>query len=69
VNFTNIPATLNKPYTAFPEDFRTLPTVSFVIPSLCHDMHDCPEAEADAWLKKELASSSAHRSSARSRTR
>jgi phosphatidylinositol-3-phosphatase len=54
VNFANIPATANKPYTAFPRDFRKLPTVSFVIPNLCHDMHDCPKAQADAWLRKEF---------------
>jgi phosphatidylinositol-3-phosphatase len=28
-----------------------LPTFSLVIPGLCHDMHDCPVAEGDAWLR------------------
>jgi acid phosphatase len=27
-----------------------LPTFSFVTPNLCHDAHDCPMANADAWL-------------------
>jgi hypothetical protein len=55
VNFSNLPAAANQPYTAFPKDYRKLPTVSFVIPNLCHDMHDCPKAQADAWLKREFA--------------
>ncbi|MFI7545083.1 alkaline phosphatase family protein [Actinoplanes sp. NPDC049599] len=55
VNFSNVPASANRPFTAFPRDYRKLPTVSFVIPDLCHDMHDCPKAVADAWLKKEFA--------------
>jgi hypothetical protein len=55
VNFSNVPAAANQPYTAFPKDYRKLPTVSFVIPNLCHDMHDCPKAQGDAWLKKQFA--------------
>jgi phospholipase C len=27
-----------------------LPDVSFVVPNLCNDMHDCPVATGDAWL-------------------
>lgn len=52
VNFSNVPASANRPLTAFPSDYRKLPTVSFVIPNLCHDMHDCPKIQGDAWLKK-----------------
>jgi hypothetical protein len=55
VNFSNVPAASNQPYTRFPKDYRTLPTVSFVIPNLCHDMHDCPKNLADAWLKQQFA--------------
>ena len=55
VNFSNVPAAANQPFTAFPKDYRKLPTVSFVVPDLCHDMHDCPKAEADAWLRKQFA--------------
>ena len=29
----------------------TLPAFSFVTPNLCHDTHDCPVAEGDAWLR------------------
>jgi phosphatidylinositol-3-phosphatase len=55
VNFSNVPAAVNRPYAAFPSDFSRLPTLSFVIPNLCHDMHDCPKAQGDAWLKREFA--------------
>ncbi len=29
------------PYGSFPSDFTDLPTYSWVVPNLCHDMHDC----------------------------
>jgi hypothetical protein len=54
VNFRNLPAVANQPYSAFPRDYRRLPTVSFVIPNLCHDMHDCPKAQGDAWLRQQF---------------
>jgi hypothetical protein len=54
VNFTNVPAALNKPMSAFPRDYSTLPTVSFVIPDLRHDMHDGTLAQADQWLREQL---------------
>ncbi|MEV6928137.1 alkaline phosphatase family protein [Dactylosporangium sp. NPDC051485] len=54
VNFTNIPATDNQPFSAFPTDFTQLPTVSWVIPNLCDDMHDCSVATGDTWLKNHL---------------
>lgn len=28
--------------------------VAFVVPGLCHDMHDCPRAKGDAWLRREF---------------
>ncbi|MDP4164251.1 MAG: alkaline phosphatase family protein, partial [Bacillota bacterium] len=54
VNFTNIPRKANQPLTSFPKDFRRLPTVSFVIPNLKHDMHDGTIAAGDQWLKKQI---------------
>lgn len=54
-NFSNVPASASEPFTAFPAgDFARLPTVSFVIPDLCDDMHDCSVAVGDDWLKKHL---------------
>jgi hypothetical protein len=54
VNFTNISSTLNKPFTNFPTDYSTLPTVSFVIPNQNNDMHDGTINQADTWLKSKL---------------
>jgi hypothetical protein len=54
VNFTNVPTTANKPFTAFPSDYTTLPTLSFVIPNQHNDMHSAPIGEGDAWLKQHI---------------
>ncbi|MEV4509188.1 alkaline phosphatase family protein [Dactylosporangium sp. NPDC049525] len=54
VNFDDVPAASNRSLRDFPADYRKLPTVSFVIPGLCHDMHDCPKNEADSWLERTL---------------
>ncbi|MFI6602440.1 alkaline phosphatase family protein [Nonomuraea sp. NPDC050536] len=42
------------PYSQFPTDFSKLPTVSFVIPDMCDDMHDCSTKTGDTWLKNHL---------------
>src|SRR5439155_95572 len=31
-----------------------LPDFSLVVPDMCHDMHDCPVSEGDAWLRRFL---------------
>jgi acid phosphatase len=54
VNFTNLPASVNRPWTDFPRDFTDLPTVSFVVPDLEHDMHDGGVRQADTWLRNNL---------------
>ncbi|WP_344441624.1 putative Ig domain-containing protein [Kitasatospora nipponensis] len=56
VNFSNVPAADNQPFSAFPTDFTKLPTVSWVVPNLCNDMHDCSTATGDTWLKAHLDS-------------
>jgi acid phosphatase len=53
-DFRDAPATVNQPLSAMPSDFSRLPTVSFVIPNLCHDVHDCPIAEGDRWLAQNI---------------
>ena len=53
-DFANVPARANLPLSAFPHDYATLPDVSFVIPNLCHDMHDCPVSTGDRWLQTTL---------------
>lgn len=55
INFSNVPASTHQPMTAFPTDFTQLPTVSFVIPDLQHDMHDGTIRQADDWLREQLA--------------
>jgi phospholipase C len=47
-------AKLNQPYTAFPQDFTKLPTVSLVVPNQLDDMHDGSIAQGDAWLSKNI---------------
>ena len=54
VNFSNIPTSENVPFSSFPTDYTKLPKVSFVIPNLCDDMHDCSVATGDTWLKNNL---------------
>jgi hypothetical protein len=54
VNFSHFSQSRHRPMTDFPTDFRTLPTVAFVVPDLCHDMHDCSVATGDAWMKSHL---------------
>lgn len=34
---------------------RRLPDFALVVPDLCHDMHDCPIATGDAWLRAHVA--------------
>jgi hypothetical protein len=55
VNFSNVPGSDEQPYTAFPSgNFGSLPTVSFVIPNLCDDMHDCSVQTGDTWLQNNI---------------
>lgn len=55
VDFANVPASSNQPFTAFPADPSQLPTVSFVVPDLCNDMHNCDVATGDSWAREHLA--------------
>ncbi|RAX44292.1 acid phosphatase [Arthrobacter sp. AQ5-06] len=41
-------------FTEFPTDYSALPSVSFIVPNLCDDMHDCPVSTGDTWLKNNL---------------
>jgi acid phosphatase len=54
VDFSGLPASVNQPFSALPANYADLPTVSFVVPDLCNDMHDCGVATGDAWAKKNL---------------
>jgi len=54
VDFSNVPAASNLTYASFPTTFTNLPTVAFVTPNLCNDMHDCSVATGDTWLRTHL---------------
>jgi uncharacterized membrane protein len=54
-NFTNVPATSNLPFSSFPADLTTLPTISIVDPNLNDDMHDGTIAQGDTWLQQNLS--------------
>ena len=61
VNFSDVPPESNQPFTAFPSDFTTLPTLSFVIPNQCNDMHNLsgcpispPVTSGDTWLQAHI---------------
>jgi hypothetical protein len=56
VNFSNVPASSNLPYTSFPTNFANLPTLSYVVPNICNDMHDCSVSTGDTWLKNNIDS-------------
>jgi phospholipase C len=54
-NFTHLPKATNLPFTSFPQKYKKLPTVSWVIPNLDDDMHDGTVQEADTWLQDNLS--------------
>jgi phosphatidylinositol-3-phosphatase len=54
VDFDNVPAASNQPFTAFPVDYNALPDLAFVIPNQCNNTHDCPIATGDAWLQASI---------------
>jgi hypothetical protein len=53
-DFSNVPAASNLTFANFPADYGRLPTVSFVIPNLCHDMHYCSRDSGDNWIRSNL---------------
>ncbi|HEY4457254.1 MAG TPA: alkaline phosphatase family protein [Pseudonocardiaceae bacterium] len=55
VNFSNVPAADSVPFTSFPTNYASLPSLSFVIPNLSDDMHDGTITQADTWLNKNLS--------------
>jgi len=56
IDFTNVPRSDSVKFTQFPKKkFSSLPTISFVTPNLCDDMHDCSVATGDKWLKANMS--------------
>lgn len=56
VNFTDVPSNDNQPFTNFPTDFTTLPTISIVVPNQQDDMHSGSIQQGDSWLKNHIDS-------------
>lgn len=54
VNFADIPDTSNQPFTAFPSDFASLPSVAFVVPNQQDDMHSGSVSAGDDWLRQNI---------------
>ena len=52
-SFANARA-MERNLSEFPSNFTLLPTVSFVIPGLYHDMHDGSVRDGDTWLRVHL---------------
>ena len=55
VNFPALPTSVNQPSSAMPADFSNLPTVSFLVPNVCNDMHNCGVAAGDDWARAHLS--------------
>lgn len=51
VDFTNVPVADNLVYHGFPS---SPPTLAWITPNLCNDMHDCTIAHGDKWLSKHV---------------
>ncbi len=56
VHFSNVPASLHRPFSLFPATLERLPTVTFVVPDIEDDMHSGSIARGDAWLRNHLGS-------------
>jgi len=54
VNFDDVPKSENLPLTSLPSSYDRLPTVSFIIPNLAHDMHDGSISTGDMWLRENV---------------
>lgn len=55
-DFSNVPGSVSKPFSSWPAvNYSRLPDVSFVIPNLCDDMHNCSVATGDAWIRAHLS--------------
>jgi len=55
VAFSNVPASLGKPFSQLPA-YSKLPTVTFVVPDVDDDMHDGTVAAGDRWLERRIGS-------------
>ena len=54
VDFTDVPSSDNLPFSNFPTNFSSLPTISFVVPNINDDMHNGTIQQADSWLQSNI---------------
>lgn len=50
-----IDAALSQPFTSFPENYKQLPTLCYVVPDLINGMHDGTIAQGDDWLELHMS--------------
>lgn len=55
VQYSNVPASENMPFSKFPLNYSNLPTVSYVVPNESHNMHSGQVIEADNWYESNIA--------------
>jgi hypothetical protein len=59
VDFSTVPASVTRSFTSFPQtasaNFAALPDVSYVVPDLCNDMHNCSVATGNTWLSTHMS--------------
>ena len=55
-DFSNLTHSKECPYNQLATDIAAgmLPALSFVVPNMCHDMHDCSGSTGDTWLSNNL---------------
>jgi hypothetical protein len=53
-DFADVPAEDNRPTSDFPTRLGSLPSVSFVVPTSAHNMHNGTITAGDKWLSKHL---------------
>ena len=53
-NFSAVPPDDSQPWTNFPTNYDSLPTVSIVVPNQLHDMHSGTIEQADTWLQQNM---------------
>jgi len=51
----NVPPSCNQPFSAFPSNYDSLPTFSFVVPNEVDNMHSSSIQNGDTWLKNNFA--------------
>jgi acid phosphatase len=55
-DFSNLTHSRERRFSQLATDIAagTLPNLSFVVPNMCNDMHDCPASTGDDWLSNHL---------------